>query len=775
MVLFVCSCCHSVSGGENRDLSKYFGFGEMEVIKLDNKISNLNIVDLNNDGKKDIVVANNKKSKIEIFLQKDSIGHDSGYDEDMNLILPANRFDKQPISLYQKIYSLKCSDFNNDGLIDIAFYGHPKNLYILLQQKNNTGSAILKWQKAKIVTVKKGLLTKKALACGDINGDGLDDIVIAGKECIYLVTQNKSGNLDSPVQIPVSSKIKSIHISDINGDSFSDLITVTNNEKKPLSVYLGLKNGSLGPCRNFFIEQPWATKFYNLDDKADNEILTVENKTGRLTCYKMVSDSKNSDLDWPIEYHQLPKTSNAKKRNMVIADFDGDNLDDIVISSPDSAELSLYKQSEEGNINKSIEFPSLANITAMIAADIDGDSRAEIACLSIKEKTIGISQFKNKRISFPKPLKITDEPVAMQLSDIDLDGTIDCVYVSADANDNRSLAILYNINPNKSDPDDKSNRDVTICKLEKLISNPENIKIVDADQDGKLDIIILVSQYDPPIFIRQTNFREFQVVDSPAAQLSLIKSASAGSIITAAIANNTSEDLILIQDNFLRSLKFNNGQTWTVIDQYNSKTPEDTIIAATTFKLNKTEPATMVMLNSKEDELQIFKQSDDKIYRFDREIYVGDWSKNPNLKFQQIILNGKNNHLIIFDGNSFAIITIAATGTPTLHTKQLFNYETKIRDGLYAKMAIGDINADKNTDIVMVEYKKTHLEILTMTENAEPVSAMRFRVFNEKHFQKEQNSSNVTPRELTIADVTGDNKNDLVTIIHDRIIIYPQN
>lgn len=33
----------------------------------------------------------------------------------------------------------------------------------------------------------------------------------------------------------------------------------------------------------------------------------------------------------------------------------------------------------------------------------------------------------------------------------------------------------------------------------------------------------------------------------------------------------------------------------------------------------------------------------------------------------------------------------------------------------------------------------------------------------------------VEPSELAIADVTGDGKNDIVTITHDRIIIYPQD
>ena len=53
---------------------------------------------------------------------------------------------------------------------------------------------------------------------------------------------------------------------------------------------------------------------------------------------------------------------------------------------------------------------------------------------------------------------------------------------------------------------------------------------------------------------------------------------------------------------------------------------------------------------------------------------------------------------------------------------------------------------------------------------------MRFKVFEEKAYRgKKSGQINVEPRELKIADVTGDRKNDLVTVIHDRIIIYPQD
>jgi hypothetical protein len=31
------------------------------------------------------------------------------------------------------------------------------------------------------------------------------------------------------------------------------------------------------------------------------------------------------------------------------------------------------------------------------------------------------------------------------------------------------------------------------------------------------------------------------------------------------------------------------------------------------------------------------------------------------------------------------------------------------------------------------------------------------------------------PRQVTVADVTGDNKPDLILLVHDRIILYPQD
>jgi hypothetical protein len=35
-------------------------------------------------------------------------------------------------------------------------------------------------------------------------------------------------------------------------------------------------------------------------------------------------------------------------------------------------------------------------------------------------------------------------------------------------------------------------------------------------------------------------------------------------------------------------------------------------------------------------------------------------------------------------------------------------------------------------------------------------------------------NDDLEPREALVADVTGDGKNDLIILVHDRILVYPQ-
>ena len=784
---------------EFRDISEYFGFDEMEIIKLDWGIDCLLIADFNGDGGNDIAVVNNTKSRIELLIQKESAGLPEEeisvdpQDIDINQIRALTRFEKQMVPVSQRIFSLVRGDLNTDGLTDLAYYGDPKGLYIMLQKHSEDNGAKVKslnWRTRKKINIEKGLLTASSLVCGDLNNDGLDDLALAGSDAVYIILQKNDGSLAEPVEYPTTMRTLGLKIGDLNGDTVNDLLIITNDGEKPIQVRFGIETGQLGPQEQFFIEKPYALKLYNADGSPGEEILTVVSKGGRFISYKFTR-TKDTENDWPVIFYPLSAVEGNTKRDLVAADFNGDGLVDITISDPGAAEMIFYKQLPQIGLAEPVRFPALADIDSLSVADIDGDGRNELAVLSAKEKIIGISEFENERFTFPKPIRVTAEPVAMELADIDRNGSIDCVYVSKDSKEVRTLRVLYGRSAADAfdanigtrgyfDHQPDVNEQPIAVELEKLTSNPDGIKILDVDQDELMDVLIFV-RYEQPILVRQVRLRQFEVIDSPASQASLIKDASLRSITVADIDDTAGEELLIAQKNYARSLVFEDGKTWKIVDQYNAKSTENETSTVAVFDIeseNLSGTASILLLDGQKGQLQILKAGRDRTYRFEKEISIGKWSSALHLKMLYAPLTGSGlKSILLFDSEKFALITPESETSEPATLEQMFSYSTKIKDGVYGNFVAGDINSDDRTDFIMVDYKGHNIEILTLNGENNPVPAMRFKTYEQKSQRNPERGgkSTVEPRELKIADVTGDGKNDLVTIIHDRIIVYPQD
>ena len=804
----------------------YYGFGEIEIIKLDWGIHNLRVVDFNGDGRNDIAIVNNRKARIEILVQKESVGPGEAFvvvdpeDVDVNLLSPPTRFDRQDVAVSQRVYSLVCGDLNSDGMTDLAFYGEPRGLYVILQKAGEGKADIrhgrtsdrregkparLSWRTRKKIKIDDGLPAPNMLVCADLNNDGADDLALAGQDAVYIILQKKDGSLAPAVKYPTAGRTLGVEVGDLNGDGVNDLVLVTDDAEKPIHIRFGsrprdclrsqARGGQLGPQIKFFIEKPFALELANIDGAAGDEVLTVDARSGRLVCYKLATEKEPAGPprrnDWPTLFYPLPSGEGDTKRDLVVGDFDGDGLLDMVVSDPGAAELILYRQVAGVGLAEPVRFPALADITSLSVADCDYDGKAEVGVLSVKEKIIGKAEFVDDRLSFPQPIKVVGEPVAMELADIDSDGDVDCVYISSDVNDVRSLRVIYSVVTGGERDKAAEHKGLDIfgeveqssvdLELEKLSSNPEGIKVVDVDQDGWQDVLIFV-KYEKPILVRQTAKGRFEVIDSPGAQASLIKDASPRSIAVADVDGRAGQELLIAQRNFARSLIFADGQSWSVVDQYNARGTENRISAVAAFDIEQGVSAdrpAILLLDGQKGQLQILKAGDDKSYRFEKELDVGRWDVGADhLKMLFAPLTGgEAKSVLLFDSAKFALMTPTSDGSAVQRLEQQFDYETKIKDGSYGNLTAGDINRDGRSDIVMVEYRRKHIEILAFDWQLKPIPAMRFKIFEEKGYRgdKKGGKVRVEPRELKIADVTGDGKADLVTVIHDRIIIYPQD
>ena len=83
------------------------------------------------------------------------------------------------------------------------------------------------------------------------------------------------------------------------------------------------------------------------------------------------------------------------------------------------------------------------------------------------------------------------------------------------------------------------------------------------------------------------------------------------------------------------------------------------------------------------------------------------------------------------------------------------------------------INPERARQQPLARHRVEDLDLVLFDANHKLVPANRWQVFEERTFRNRR-SDLPEPREAVVADVTGDGKNDLIVLVHDRILVYPQ-
>jgi hypothetical protein len=125
--------------------------------------------------------------------------------------------------------------------------------------------------------------------------------------------------------------------------------------------------------------------------------------------------------------------------------------------------------------------------------------------------------------------------------------------------------------------------------------------------------------------------------------------------------------------------------------------------------------------------------------------------------------------LLLVDAKKLALFT---PDTPAATLVDVQTYETKIKDAFPQDSAVGDLNGDGRRDVVLIDTRKANLEILTTPSEGALHRVMHFQVFQGKRFSGQPDIGG-EPREVLVGDVDGNGRDDIVLIVHDRLIVYP--
>ncbi len=759
--VLVLACLLALSGGEETKLTeaqqaellRYFGFAPMQIYKISPAIGLLTLADLDADGRTDVLLCNARRSRFELFYQPDpdAPAEPETTELERNEIPNRGNLRIEHVPVTDQVTAVQVAEFTGDDRPDIIYYCEAKELVVLPGLEAGGFGA------AERLRAREGSARYGSLAIGDFNHDGRTDVALLGADVLLIYHQKTGGGLAKPVRLVHGIKSPMLMLkADLNGDRRDDLIIGAHDDRYGVYVALQEASGVLAALRPVRIP---GLRSMTISAPADgvggDDLYAIERATGRLRHFRWgVQPAGRTATDWPQRLHSYPLKSKSKRRPLALGDVDGDGRTDCVTVDVDAAQIILFKGEADG-LGVAHAFPGLLKTTDVCVADTDFDGRDDVLIASPDEKMIGVSRYKDGRLTFPDAVITQGEPFVVAVGSLEAGGPADrLAYVARDEDEVFTLFVR----------DLKDGAEDESLSIGELDDDPSGLRFVDVDQDGRNDLLLFV-RYAPPRTFLQNAAGEFEVFAGQQTRDWLLKETQPVGFDLADVTGDGKAEVLLAQESLARAWVVRDGH-WTVVDQYNAETADSRITGLTTLPGKPGSP-TLVMYEQKADELLVQQRRADHTYSVAQSVPVDDFDLTA-MRALPIGTTGKT-AVLLADANKLAVLT-PDDEAPTLVEQH--SYETETKRARLADAVIGDVNHDGVRDVVLVDLGLAALEILTTLPGGDYVKATRFQVFQGKRFSDAPERRG-EPREVLVGDVTDDGIDDIVLIVHDRLIVYP--
>ena len=316
-----------------------------------------------------------------------------------------------------------------------------------------------------------------AVALGDVNGDGLLDIVTVNDGGTASVLLGLSaGSYGPKADYPTGSYPDGIALGDVNGDGRLDLVT-SNSGDNTISVLLGTGTGTFGLKADYATgAQAYGLALGDVNGDGRLDVVTANINSSSASVLLALN---GGGFGVPAIYG-----TNYSPLSVALGDVNGDGQLDMVTANAISpthgvCAASVLLGTGAGTFGSKTDYPIASSVISVILGDVNGDGHLDLATANTGPNGgnstsvlmgTGMGTFGSKT-DYPTG----SIPYSIALGDVDGDGRLDIVTANFGAN---TTSVLRGLSAGGFAP-----------KVDYATGiNPGSITLGDVNGDGRLDI-----------------------------------------------------------------------------------------------------------------------------------------------------------------------------------------------------------------------------------------------------------------------------------------------
>ncbi|MFS0840363.1 FG-GAP-like repeat-containing protein [Paenibacillus sp. 1P03SA] len=204
---------------------------------------------------------------------------------------------------------------------------------------------------------------------GDVNGDGLDDLVSLNfqNNQVAVLLGKGDGTFGAPAAFAVGRNPRAVAIADLDGDHHPDL-AVANFMESTVSILKGSGDGTFLPWGNVagVGGEPMEIAVSDLNGDGYPDLAVVNNVSATVSVLFNIGGSGNFVLGASIPVGTYP-------RSLAAWDMDGDGKVDLAVANSGSHTVSILKNDGTGTQFSRVDYAAGSSPNKMKAADLNGD------------------------------------------------------------------------------------------------------------------------------------------------------------------------------------------------------------------------------------------------------------------------------------------------------------------------------------------------------------------------------------------------------------------